>query len=125
MVGVVFLQSVIQDITGKRRLPPRGARAQAVAFDQPRDGRGGAKRAFHYGVTRKPEVVPAPVTTPAQAPAAPVRLGSISLDSVPRGARISLDGVPMKHWMLLDQRIQSRPDHTWTIGGQRAAEGGQ
>jgi regulator of sigma E protease len=31
----------------------------------------------------------------------------------------SLDNEPIKHWMILDQRLQSRPDHTWTITWQR------
>ncbi len=31
----------------------------------------------------------------------------------------SLDGAPMSHWIVLDQRLQSRPDHAWTIGWRR------
>ncbi len=32
---------------------------------------------------------------------------------------LSLDGEPMHHWMVLDQRLQSRPDHPWTVEWQR------
>lgn len=35
----------------------------------------------------------------------------------------ALDGEPVKHWMILDQRLQSRPDHTWTVRWQRAVGG--
>lgn len=31
----------------------------------------------------------------------------------------TLDGEPVSHWMILDQRLQSRPDHTWKIGWKR------
>ncbi len=30
-----------------------------------------------------------------------------------------LDGEPVLHWMVLDQRLQSRPDHPWTVEWQR------
>lgn len=35
----------------------------------------------------------------------------------------SIDGEPVEHWMTLEQTLQSRPDHTWTIGWQRADAG--
>ena len=34
----------------------------------------------------------------------------------------SIDDEPMRHWMLLDQRLQSDPDHTWTIAWKRYSE---
>jgi regulator of sigma E protease len=36
----------------------------------------------------------------------------------------ALDGEPVEHWMVLDQRLQSRPEHVWTVSWQRAASGG-
>lgn len=33
----------------------------------------------------------------------------------------ALDGEPVEHWMVLDQRLQSRPEHVWTVSWQRAA----
>jgi regulator of sigma E protease len=36
-----------------------------------------------------------------------------------------LDGVPIKHWILLDQQLQSRPDHEWAITWRRASENGE
>ena len=35
----------------------------------------------------------------------------------------ALDGEPVDHWMVLDQRLQSRPDHTWTVQWERAVAG--
>jgi regulator of sigma E protease len=35
----------------------------------------------------------------------------------------ALDGDPVTHWFELDQRLQSRPDHAWTIGWIRAVGG--
>lgn len=35
----------------------------------------------------------------------------------------ALDGEPVEHWMVLDQRLQSRPDHTWTVSWERSVEG--
>ncbi|ACY12992.1 RIP metalloprotease RseP [Haliangium ochraceum] len=32
----------------------------------------------------------------------------------------ALDGEPIDHWMVLDQRLQARPEHTWTLTWQRA-----
>ncbi len=38
----------------------------------------------------------------------------------------TLDGEPVSHWILLDQRLQSRPSHTWTIAWRRRrVEGGE
>jgi len=31
----------------------------------------------------------------------------------------SLDGEPVVHWIVLDQRLQSRPDHAWKVQWQR------
>lgn len=36
-----------------------------------------------------------------------------------------LDSEPVDHWMVLDQRLQSRPEHVWTVSWQRAGGGGQ
>ncbi len=35
----------------------------------------------------------------------------------------ALDDEPVNHWIVLDQRLQSRPDHTWTLHWQRAVQG--
>lgn len=35
----------------------------------------------------------------------------------------ALDDEPVSHWMILDQRLQSRPDHTWKVSWQRAVDG--
>lgn len=36
----------------------------------------------------------------------------------------ALDGEPVDHWMLLDQRLQSRPDRTWVLTWERAVSAG-
>ena len=35
-----------------------------------------------------------------------------------------LDGEPVRHWLELDQRLQSRPDHTFTIAWARTSDSG-
>lgn len=35
----------------------------------------------------------------------------------------TLDGEPVEHWMVLDQRLQSRPDHAWTVSWDRSVDG--
>ncbi|MBT8491580.1 MAG: site-2 protease family protein [Deltaproteobacteria bacterium] len=37
----------------------------------------------------------------------------------------TLDDQQVRHWMLFDQRLQSRPDHQWKVGWQRLGPGGQ
>jgi regulator of sigma E protease len=37
----------------------------------------------------------------------------------------ALDHEPVDHWMVLDQRLQSRPEHEWTVSWQRADEAGK
>jgi regulator of sigma E protease len=37
----------------------------------------------------------------------------------------ALDHEPVDHWMVLDQRLQSRPEHAWTVSWQRAEGGGK
>ncbi len=37
----------------------------------------------------------------------------------------ALDGEPVDHWMVLDQRLQGLPDHVWTVSWLRADERGQ
>jgi regulator of sigma E protease len=37
----------------------------------------------------------------------------------------TLDDQPMRHWMLLDQELQRRPDHTWKVGWLRASNSGE
>lgn len=37
----------------------------------------------------------------------------------------ALDHEPVGHWIVLDQRLQSRPDHEWTVSWQRADETGK
>jgi len=38
---------------------------------------------------------------------------------------LALDGQPVSHWMVLDQRLQSEPTRTWTITYQRTGEDGR
>lgn len=35
----------------------------------------------------------------------------------------ALDGEPVDHWMVLDQRLQSRPEHTWSVTWRRSVPG--
>ena len=37
----------------------------------------------------------------------------------------ALDHEPVDHWMVLDQRLQSRPEHEWTVSWQRADGSGE
>ncbi len=37
----------------------------------------------------------------------------------------SLDGEPVKHWMLFDQRLLAQPERSWSVGWQRASEEGE
>ena len=37
----------------------------------------------------------------------------------------ALDGEPVDHWMVLDQRLQGLPDHVWKVSWLRADERGQ
>ena len=35
----------------------------------------------------------------------------------------SLDGQPVRHWSVFDQRLLSEPERTWTVGWRRAEDG--
>ncbi len=58
---------------------------------------------------------PAEMFVARVAPGSPADLAGLR----PGDLVVSVDGEPLNHWMLLDQRLQSEPDHTWTITWQR------
>jgi regulator of sigma E protease len=74
----------------------------------PRFGRA-SQRSFYTGLE------PAEMFVVQVDPGSPADLAGLR----PGDLITTLEGEPVKHWMLLDQRLQSRPDHTWTLTWQR------
>jgi regulator of sigma E protease len=72
-------------------------------------------RGYHTGIERAEMVVD------RVDPGSPADLAGLR----PGDLITSIDGQPVEHWITLDQRLQSQPEHTFTIGWQRTGDDGR
>lgn len=106
-VDLVYLRgSPVPGLPGVRLLEPRSARIVPKAVP----GRAG----YVTGIERA-EMVIARIDPGSPADLAGLRPGDLIT---------TIDGQPVEHWMTLDQRLQSRPEHTFAIGWRRTGPDG-
>lgn len=86
------------------------ARAARIVPDPAPGGRG-----YHTGIERAEMVVD------RVSPGSPADLAGLR----PGDLITSIDGQPVEHWLTLDQRLQSQPEHTFTVGWQRTGADGR